>query len=171
MDITLFEQNIEIKEKIPNHLNREKIIIIRSTNDLVNRKALESKHIDILLDPHIGKRKDFIHHRNAGLNQVLLKFAKQNKIAIGFSFQSVLESKKRAKLIGRMMQNIKLCRKYKIPMVIGSFSAKENQRNFKDIQSFFKILGMKGKEYNNEYIKKKLDYKRRYIKKGVMLAK
>ncbi|MDP3918455.1 MAG: RNase P subunit p30 family protein [Nanoarchaeota archaeon] len=174
MDLILFNgegYQAEIIEKIPFKLNKDKIIIIQAKDDKLNREVLSSKYVDILLDPHINRRKDYLHHRDSGLNQVLCKLAKENNIAVGFSLSSILKSKDRAKLIGRMMQNIKLCRKYKVPMVIGSFAKNNSQtRNFKDIQSLFKILGMTGKEVISNFIEYKLDYKKRFITKGVMTA-
>ena len=126
----------------------------------------------MLLDPHLGNRRDFVHHRNSGLNQVLCKLAKDNDIAIGFSLSSVLRSKEKGKYIGRMMQNIRLCRKYKVKMVIGSFAENKNEiRGLQDIQAFFKVIGMTGKEVVMDYVEKRLDFKRRFIRKGVMLAK
>jgi RNase P/RNase MRP subunit p30 len=175
MDINFFEDigfKVELVEKIPKNLNRKDFLVIKGGKDKFNRMVVSSKYVDILLDPHLGKRRDFIHHRNSGLNQVLCKLAKQNNVAIGFSFSSILDSKDRGRSIGRIMQNIRICRKYKVPIVIGSF-AKTNvkTRNFTDIQSFFKIIGMTGKEVKNLFIAEKLDYKKRYIKKGVMRIK
>ena len=128
--------------------------------------------LDILLDPHIGNRRDFMHHRDSGLNQVLCNLAKKNNVAIGFSFSVILNARNRGKLMGRMMQNIKLCRKYKIPIVIGTFARnKWELRNEADIQAFFKVLGMTGKEVKMDFVEKRIEHKRRYIKKGVMLSK
>jgi len=83
----------------------------------------------------------------------------------------VLQSKERGKLIGRMMQNIKLCRKYKVRMVIGSFGkTQDDVRSEKDMQSFFKVIGMTGKEVQMNYVEERLEYKKKFIRKGVMRA-
>ncbi len=175
MDLVLFNGNgykVDLVDRIPNKLIKEKLVVIRGKNDTFNRKVLSSKYVDMLLDPHLGNRRDFVHHRNSGLNQVLCKLAKDNDIAIGFSLSSVLRSKEKGKYIGRMMQNIRLCRKYKVKMVIGSFAENKNEiRGLQDIQAFFKVIGMTGKEVVMDYVEKRLDFKRRFIRKGVMLAK
>ncbi|MBT3323553.1 hypothetical protein HN681_04465 [archaeon] len=174
MDLVVFEgegYKVDLLERIPNKFVKDKLIVIRGKNDDFNRKVLSSKHVDLLLDPHLGNRNDFMHHRNSGLNQVLCKLARDNNIAIGFSFSSVLRSKEKGKYIGRMMQNIRLCRKYKVRMVIGSFAESKNEiRGLNDIQAFFKVIGMTGKEVVMDYVEKRLAFKRRFIRKGVMLA-
>ena len=174
MDILLFDgegYKGELAKAIPNQIVRDKLVIIQAKDDKLNRQAL-SKHVDILLDPHVFRRKDYMHQRNSGLNQVLCNLAKQNDVAIGFSFSSVLNSKERTKLIGRMIQNIKLCRKYKVRMVVASFAKSDKDtRNLKDIQSFFKVLGMTAKETNLNFVEERLEFKRKFVRKGVMLAK
>ncbi len=151
------------------HFDRNKIIVITGGSEKVNRSAVSTKNVDILLDPHLGQRKDKMHQRDSGLNQVLLKLAKQNNVAIGFSFKNVLNSKNLEKDLGRIIQNIILCRKYKVKMVIQEF---EN-RNRVDVNSLFKVLGMTAGEIkvSNDYEQYKLDYKKRYVMKGVMLTK
>ena len=153
----------------PKHLNREQIIAVQGGNDKVNRASLATNKVDILIDPHLGQRKDNYHQRNSGLNQVLLNLAKTNKVAIGFSFKTILNDKKRASNLGRIIQNIKLCRKYKVKMVILDY---EN-RNEADVHSLFKVLGMTGKEIQESttYLQDKLKYKKSYVMKGVKLVK
>ncbi|MDP3728950.1 MAG: RNase P subunit p30 family protein [bacterium] len=165
-----FGYKAEILKKIPK-LQSKELVIVQGGDDTFNRLALSSKYVDILLDPHLGQRKDFMHQRNSGLNHVLCALAREHSVAIGFSFSSILHSLQRAKDLGRVIQNIHLCRKYKIPMVIGSFAKDAwDIRNEKDLQAFFKVLGMTGKEVQMEYVKKRLEYKRIFIQKGVMLA-
>ena len=172
MDIIAFDGNgsrVDILQKVPKHRTPETIVVVQGGDDTVNRDAVSSPNVDILLDPHLGKRRDFMHQRDSGLNHVLCALAKEHNVAIGFSFSAVLRAPTRAKLLGRMMQNIRLCRKYKVRMVIGSFAkSNEDMRNVKDMQAFFKVLGMTGKDVQMNFVEERLDYKRRFIKKGVM---
>ena len=158
---------MKILKTPPKHLEREHIIAVQGGNDKVNRAALTNE-VDILIDPHLGERKDNYHQRNSGLNQVLLNLAKENKVAIGFSFKIILNDKNRPTNLGRIIQNIKLCRKYKVKMVIIEY---EN-RNETDVQALFKVLGMTGKEIQNSqtYDQDKLKYKKSYVMKGVKLV-
>src|SRR3989338_6580410 len=118
MDIIQYEGKgyfVGVLRGVPKTISKE-IIIVQGGDDTLNRAVVSSRYVDILLDPHLGSRKDFMHQRNSGLNHVLCALAKENNVAIGFSFSSILHAEKRAVLLGRIMQNILLCRKYKIPM-------------------------------------------------------
>mgnify|MGYP001578923586 CR=1 FL=1 len=79
------------------------------------------------------------------MNQVLLQLAHKNDTAIGFALQPLLAVKgeQRAMLMGRMMQNVRLCRKYKVRMVLCSFAEDLfDLRSASDLQSFGRVLGM-----------------------------
>lgn len=121
----------------------EKNKIVKSSDR--NRQILEKGSADIIFDCELLMPKDYSHQRASGLNHVMCTLAAKNKVAIGFSFSTILEAspKQRAVLMGRMQQNIKLCRKYKTKMVIASFAKDPYQmRNAHDISSFFTVLGM-----------------------------
>ncbi len=171
MDIICCEGNgyrIESIRKIPGSFVREKLVVVEGGDDEWNRKILNNKYVDILLDPHQGMRRDKLQQRDSGLNEVLCKLAKENDIAIGFSLHLILNTKKREELFGRIMQNIELCKKYKVKMVIGTFAKDKSEfRNEKDIEALFKVLGMNIIE--REFVKKRLEFKRKFVRKGVML--
>jgi len=89
--------------------------------------------------------KDHTHYRRSGLNQVLCKIATKKNVRITFSFASILGAtrEKRALILGRIMQNIRLCQKYKTPMKIASFATEPYQmRSPHDLAAFFSQLGM-----------------------------
>ncbi len=117
----------------------EGLVIVEGGNDKINRAALENKKVDVLLGPEKGRDRDFTHYRNSGLNQVLCKLAKKNNIAIGFDFNDILVSMEKGKILGRMMQNVKLCRKYKVKMLIFDF---KEERSKEELRSFGISLGM-----------------------------
>jgi RNase P/RNase MRP subunit p30 len=74
---------------------------------------------------------------------VLCKLAAKNKIGIGFSFYDVLNAKDRAKVLGRMMLNVKLCKKYKVNIVLGSFAKdKYDLRLRRDLEAFGRLIGI-----------------------------
>jgi len=125
-------------------VNKEFGLVVVMGSSL-NRDALSNGKVDILLGPHSGVVRDYLHSRNSGLNDVLCKLAKKNNVAVGFSFSDVLNahSFERALILGRMMQNVALCRKFKVPMVLGSFAFdKLEMRSPKDLVSFALLLGM-----------------------------
>lgn len=113
-----------------------------------NRAVLETKKTDIIFNLENQRKQDFLHQRNSGLNHILAAIASEKKTAIGFSFSSILsEKKRRARLVGRMMQNIMLCRKFKVKMVFASFAKSPYKlRAPYDILAFAKTIGMTAKE-------------------------
>lgn len=142
-----------------------------------NRLVVEVKKIDLLLSPEKGVKKDALHHRNSGLNHVICKLAQKNKIAIGFNFNDVLRSKgiTRAEVLGRMMQNVRLCRKYGLRMVIGSFAQDKWQMRAKnDLISFGIVLGMHQEEARKalqmiDYILEEKKEKRQRLGEGIRI--
>ncbi len=129
-----------------------------------NREVLSLKNLDILLSPEKGVKEDFLNARNSGLNQVLLGLARKNSTAIGINFNEILKLRgvERAKLLGRISQNIMLCRKYKVKIILGSFASNEfEMRAPLDLVSFLITLGMHPKEakesltHANEFLKSK----------------
>jgi RNase P/RNase MRP subunit p30 len=128
--------------KLRTEIQKEKEkVIVRGGEEKTNRAAVENKKVDILLSPELNSRTDHLHYRKSGLNQVLCKLAKQNKVAIGFDFSLLLNSKERGKILGRMFFNYKLCKKYKVKMVFSSFSGDKFELRSKDsIRVFERIL-------------------------------
>lgn len=115
-------------------------IIIQGGDDKINRFVLENKKVDILLSPEKNNKKDSLFFRNSGLNQVLCKLAYKNNISIGFNFSDILNSDKeeRAKILGRMFQNARLCKKYKVNMIFSTFAKDKYELRSKAILNSFK---------------------------------
>jgi len=136
-----------------------------------NRKILSNKNVDILVVNEDTPFRDTFHYRAISINHVLCKLAKKNDIAIAFSFSSILNAKDRIKVIGRIMQDIKLCMKYDVDIIFASFARnKFEMRSPHDILSFAKTLGMtpgvakKSLEHIEKIIEKK---KKKFPTKGV----
>jgi len=137
--------NTKNPEEINRLLKQGYFNIVIGGDELINRKALENRHIQMLLNAE-PEEEDFMHFRNSGLNQVLAKLAKKNNIAIGFSFNKILKLNNEDKidLLGKVMQNIMLCNKYKVKMVIVNFINNElDERNVNDIRDLGLTLGMR----------------------------
>ena len=145
--VILTEKNFnKLKEQIKK--NKEKEIIFSSNDDELNRKVLEKLPIKILLI-NLKNRKDYGKQRNSGFNQVMAKIAKKNNIQIGINFDEIVEEKnltEKAKILGRLKQNIFLCKKNKIQM---KFILKNQKRNIYDLKSLGLILGMPTKIVKN----------------------
>lgn len=88
------------------------VLLVRGSNLLLNRRAVETPEVDILLHPEF-ERKD------SGMNRVMAKLAAKNNVAIELNFRNILLSSKstRAHIIHNIMRNIKLCKKYHVPII------------------------------------------------------
>ena len=107
------------------------------------RKIFENGRVNCVVGLEFVEEKDDLHYKKSGLNQVFCNLAVKNKISIGFSFSDVLNAKDKSKVIGRMIQNAALCKKYKINIVFASFANdKFGMRLGKDLEAFGRLIGM-----------------------------
>ena len=106
------------------------------------RHYLEKTDADIVFSLEAKATKDFMKQRNSGLNQVLCVIAAKRGKTYGLNFRDILFARNRADIIGRMMQNMMLCRKYKVRIIFFS-GAKEplEMRNWRDLKSLFELIG------------------------------
>jgi RNase P/RNase MRP subunit p30 len=88
--------------------------IVQGKDISFNRKALESKKTRMLVLSHTDK-KDRLKQRDSGLNQVLCKIAKDNSITLAIDLSELKnkEKKEKAIILSRMLQNIRLIKKFK----------------------------------------------------------
>lgn len=137
----------ETKPELSKRLKKGMINVVLGGR--LNRQILEDRRVDILLSPENGIKEDSLHQRNSGLNHILCNLANKNNIAVAFNFNDVLKSRniERAKILGRMMQNVRLCRKYKVKMILASFAKdKYEMRSQRDLVSFALTIGMTADE-------------------------
>lgn len=149
-DLDELQKNTKIKLNIaliqhPRRIKKEDgtLMLAKASASEDNRYALEKTKADIIFAFEETGRRDFIHHRDSGLNHILCAIAKEKGKTIGFSFSSILKSEGmlRAQIIGRMIQNIELCRKYKVNTMIASFATSPYEmRGWHDLMAFFGIL-------------------------------
>ncbi|MEM4703317.1 MAG: hypothetical protein QXP53_02440 [Candidatus Pacearchaeota archaeon] len=127
-------------DKASNYFN---YVLVLGLNDEINRAALKHKKVFGLVAPEFNRKEDFLNQRNSGLNHVLCKIAKETRKMIIFRFSDILNKKdrERAVLLGRIMQNLKLCRKYKVSCLLINFSSSiQNIFHVKQLKIFEKIL-------------------------------
>ncbi len=117
--------------------NKEKEIVFTSTDDNLNRKVCEKLPIDILLIP-LENRKDFMKQRDSGMNEILMRIMKKNKIKLGIDFDEILKSKNKERIFSRLKQNIFLVKKGKISLALVG-----NKQN-KDISGIKALLSLLG---------------------------
>lgn len=153
-DLNKFRTKIKLKaallspqKKVQSARLKSKLVFVKAVED--NRFAFEKSMPDLVFAIEEAQPRDFMHQRGSGLNHIMCRFAKENNVKIGFSFNSILNSSgmSRAQVIGRMQQNILLCRKFKCRTVIASFAKDPYEmRAPKDLMAFFTEIGMHQKE-------------------------
>lgn len=100
------------------NLRREyDVLLVRGYDLKLNRIAVETPEVDILTHPELN-RKD------SGFNHIMAKEATKNNVAIEINFRNILLSNKatRSLIIQNIVKNIKLCKKFKTPIIINSGS-------------------------------------------------
>jgi len=127
------------------NIKKKGLIFVDNSENI--REYFENKGIDVIFNLEGNGKKDFMHQRASGLNHILCNLAIKKNIMVGFSFRKILHAKNKPVLFGRIAQNIRLCRKYKVQTIIASFAnSPYEMRSPHDIISFFSCLGMHPKE-------------------------
>ena len=138
-----FEIGILVKGQDANKIKIKSKLTAAKSSDK-DRFYIESKKVKMIYGFEELGRKDYLHQRASGLNHIMCELASKNNIFIGFSYNSLLNNESNSPvIIGRMAQNIKLCRKFKVKTIIGSFAESPfGLRQPHDIFNLFKLLGM-----------------------------
>lgn len=105
------------------------------------REFFENKRSGFLVNAEELDMKDSFHQRRSGLDDVMCKLAaKKEKVLVfntnQFSFSDLV--------LGRMLQNARLCRKYKLKTLVVSFaSAPLEMRAPKDLDGFARLIKLR----------------------------
>jgi RNase P/RNase MRP subunit p30 len=142
-DIDLHTALLADKRDIRRAKQLSKVVIARSTGD--DRETIEKLRPNIIYGLEAPAKKDSLHFRNSGLNHILCAILDKNSIKVALSFSMLLNAKgtRRSVLMGRMSQNIRLCRKYKVRLLLASFARNPyHMRPPHDLKSLAMVLGM-----------------------------
>lgn len=83
------------------------------------------------------ERHDFMHHRNSALNHITAKLMAKNNIIYGFPVAALIHAPQQMQgiILGRFRQNMQMCKKYKVTVVLASFATDPwDMRNLKDMK-------------------------------------
>ncbi|MBW2991644.1 hypothetical protein KY345_00320 [Candidatus Woesearchaeota archaeon] len=145
-DFKRFESDFKVYTAVMEDKNFDKarqradFVIAKAGEDV--RRVIESGKVDFIYGFEEGAKKDLVHYRNSGLNQVLCKLMKEKNAGYFLSLTHLLESKD-PQFLGRVMQNIKLCNKYGVRIGFGSFAVDVlEMRALSDVKALMKILGV-----------------------------
>jgi RNase P/RNase MRP subunit p30 len=130
--------------------SQKKALFTISNNS--DRSTFENPRVNLIFNLEKNPLGDRIHQRTSNFNHVLAKICRDRDKFIAFNFNLVLNADKKEKnrLLGRMMQNVRICRKYKVKMYIGSFATEPFElRSFYELRSFGVSIGMNPGEIKN----------------------
>ena len=127
-------------KKIKNNLEDKNVFVaIKSSNK--DREVIEGSLADLVFSLEDSPKKDFIHQRASGLNHILCRLARKNNITIGFSFSSILNAENKHEVLGRITQNLRMCKRFEVKTIIASFARNPYEmRSMHDLTSLFKVL-------------------------------
>jgi len=122
----------ETRKKIDEQARKGKKVVVKGRDISFNRLILENKKVRMLILSHINK-KDKLKQRDSGLNEVLCKIAKQNNITLAIDLDELKkekDKKTKAEILSRILQNIKLIKKYKNDFKILNYKNKNQAFSF-----------------------------------------
>ncbi len=129
----------DVKKKIH---NVEGIVILQSSDYEMNRYAVENSLVEGLMDVELSAKMDKLHYRTSGLDDVLCKTMAKANICYMINFRTFAKSDRKEIIFGRMLQNVKLCRKYSVSIRITSGALEKIEEKDKSILiAFGEILG------------------------------
>jgi len=132
----------ELLKEIENARNKRLKTVFKADSEEMLRFALEKNGVDIVYGMENIHPKDSLHYVRGGLDQVLCKIAAEKGKTLAFSFSEILNSSEKGKLLARIMFNVWLCKRYKVPIIFCSFASFEMEmRSAKDLQALGRILG------------------------------
>ena len=137
------ETGIIVNQKNMNKAMQQSKLLVAKSSDK-DRFFIESKKIKLIYGFEEINKNDYLHQRASGLNHIICVSARKNNVVIGFCYSSLLNKNYPAHLLmGRMIQNIRLCNKYKVKTIIASFAENPfDLRSPHDVGSLFKQIGM-----------------------------
>ncbi len=114
---------------------QQEYVVVQSQQEK-DRWSIEKAKPSLLYGFEFQEQKDFMHQRNAGLNHVLATLMAERGIAYGFPVAKLLSAPRHLQpvILGRLQQNIMLCKKYKVEIVLASFATDpRDMRNLRDV--------------------------------------
>ncbi|MFO8015538.1 MAG: RNase P subunit p30 family protein [Candidatus Woesearchaeota archaeon] len=119
-------------------------LVFTDINDKNPRQAMEDGNVDAVHGFEKIRARDRTNQRISGLDTVLCRIAAQKgKIyCVDFGSMIGMSGSARANAMGKLRQNLMLCRKYRIRVAIASFaSGPMMMRNPLDLSAFLAVLG------------------------------
>lgn len=136
----------ELLEKIKEAKRGNLLVLVKPDSEELLRFVLEKTTAELVFGQEAINFSDSLQFPRSGLDQITCQLAYEHQKRIGFSFREILEAEDKAKILRRMMFNLKLCQKYKVKVFFSSFSEESwEMRSAKDLRAFLEVLGCQQK--------------------------
>ncbi len=142
----------EIPRQAKKLRKRAELITVMGGNPEVNRAAVETPEVDILLSPW--------SEEGCGINHVIARLGKKNDVAIAFGFSELVYSykKTRVRLLSGIEEAARIVKRFRCPFILsGTAASPWDLRSPSEIVSFGRMLGFGdtdiGKAMSNDIVK------------------
>lgn len=136
------EKGITIKTGIfalPKHVRdaqkKIQIVVVKAAGE-TDLHTIEHFPPAIMFGFEFSEKKDFMHHRNSGMNHIHAAMMTKKNVMFGFPVAALINADARLKgeILGRLRQNIALAKKYQVKVVLASFATDPmDMRNARDM--------------------------------------
>ncbi|MDY6964386.1 MAG: RNase P subunit p30 family protein [Halobacteriota archaeon] len=131
----------KLKDEIRRFRPKVTVLSVHGGDERINRMAVEDRRVDILCHPE--------EVDGPGLNHVLARSATKNGVAIEFNIGEIIHNRgrSRSRILSFMAKNLKLARKYDVPMVLtSSANSIYDLRAPREMMALASLFGMTGEE-------------------------
>lgn len=125
-------------------ISRADLVYVDGSDPDVLRAACELWTVDLVVDPELNRGRDGLYNCSSGLDPVCLKMMAERNMGYLVNFRNILDSRRmsRVRVLSRVWQNIRLCRKYGVRVVASSCAKTAfDARNPHEIANFLIHLG------------------------------
>jgi RNase P/RNase MRP subunit p30 len=141
------------------------IVLVDGRTEDAAREASESWDIDLIVNAELGQERDLIRQRSSGLDHVIASFMSQRNIGYCVNVDNIIHASgaRRSQLLGRVIQNIMISRKYDVKVVLSCGQVSRwDLRNPHALMAVGRCLGLNLSE-SRDTVSKNPDY---FIKKA-----
>ena len=152
-EILFLSENMAYKKPLSTKIKVKSGYILHNTSELsgarknfdyvfasADRKYFES-NVDFIVGLESSDRSDSFHYRSTSLNQVHAVLSRQNNSTVVFDFNALFEES--FIILGRMLQNAVLVRKYRLKHSVFSMARNPlEMRSHNILDALKKILGL-----------------------------
>jgi RNase P/RNase MRP subunit p30 len=141
-------KNMEIIRNLKDLKGKKRPVLLDSTNYKELRSAAERGAVDGFVRTEFYPKKDSMHYRKSVIDDILAKFMAEKKVRYVIDIDAVLGGENSDVSLGRVIQNLMLCRKYGVTVgIINSSQGRDLVISRPDvIISFLETLGMEKKD-------------------------